>query len=323
MSIDERSGAPVRPTSLRAKNLNLLPVVLELLQTRSVTRASERLHLSQSSTSEGLAKARALFGDELLVRVGRSMVRTEFGDWLEPRLAESLRSIHDLFTEHPLDVESIDRRFVIATADYNVMLLAGPLIRRLRDQAPNARVQFIDLRRQSPRALERGDVDALIMPAGVIELGELPSMSLFEERYVAIAKRGHVASRGARDRRSGRARLTKKKLESAPYAAYRASADLVTSAAREALQRAGVETHEVMSIPQFTLLPNIVAETDALALVQERLAVRFAQQAEIEILEPGFEVPTLDMRAYWPPLFESDREHEWFRNQLLEIAATV
>ncbi len=62
--------------SLRAVNLNLLPVLRELLRERSVTRAAEKLHLTQSGVSEALSRLRYHFQDELLVRVGRKMIPT-------------------------------------------------------------------------------------------------------------------------------------------------------------------------------------------------------------------------------------------------------
>ncbi len=312
-----------RSGSLRAKNLNLLPLVLEILQTQSVTRASERLHLSQSTTSEGLAKARALFGDELLIRVGRSMEKTPFAEWLEPRLAASLEDLRELFTEQTVDVESMRRHFVVATADYIVMLFAAPLIARLQEQAPGVSVQFVELSGSTPRTLERAEVDLMVLPDGVIDLGSFPSNSLFEERYVVIARKGHPSLPPTRRGRSGRPKLTRRQFERCLYAAYRPSRDSPGSAASDALRRAEIEPREVLSTAQFTLLPHLVEESDAIALVQERLALKFQRLAAIEILEPFFEVPRLDIRAYWSPLLDADLEHAWFRSQVEEIAAAV
>ena len=83
--------------SLRTANLNLLPILRELIRHRSVTLAAEHLNLTQSGVSEALRRLRAQFDDELLVKVGRKMVPTAVALALAPRLEDILGATEDLF----------------------------------------------------------------------------------------------------------------------------------------------------------------------------------------------------------------------------------
>ncbi len=69
----------MRPVQLRNIDLNLLVPLKALLHERNVTRAAERIHLSQSAMSRTLDRLRSELGDELLVRVGRNYELTPRG----------------------------------------------------------------------------------------------------------------------------------------------------------------------------------------------------------------------------------------------------
>jgi len=82
----------------------------------------------------------------------------------------------------------------------------------------------------------------------------------------------------------------------------------------------GLEQNDVILVPSFSLLPLIVERTDAIALVQQRVAARFAETADIEIFAPPMRITPLQVCMYWATAHEQDRAHEWFRNTLKAIA---
>ncbi|MCK9504582.1 MAG: LysR family transcriptional regulator [Porticoccaceae bacterium] len=95
--------------SLRAIDLNLLPILRELLYSQNVSKAAERLHMTQPAVSDALARLRNQYGDEILVRVGRNMVITPFAKTLIEPLDELLGRIDSLTNANNQDaIAAID-----------------------------------------------------------------------------------------------------------------------------------------------------------------------------------------------------------------------
>ncbi len=118
--------------NLRQFDLNLLVALDALLTERNVTRAGERLYLSQPAMSGILSRLRHAFNDELLVRVGRHLEPTAFAAQLAKPVRECVQQIEDLLsTQRMFSPETEARTFVIAASDYVVLLLLGPLVKRL------------------------------------------------------------------------------------------------------------------------------------------------------------------------------------------------
>src|SRR5512134_1639571 len=124
--------------NLRQFDLNLLVALDVLLTERNVTRAGERLFLSQPAMSGILARLRHAFQDELLVRVGRNLEPTAFAAELAGPVHECVRQLEDLLNQRrPFAPESSSWSFQIAASDYVVFLVLGPLFRSLSEIAPN------------------------------------------------------------------------------------------------------------------------------------------------------------------------------------------
>ncbi|MGL4892577.1 MAG: LysR family transcriptional regulator, partial [Aeromonas veronii] len=102
---------------LRA-NLNLLPTLKVLLETRNISRAAELLHLSQPSISKQLAQLRSEFDDELLVREGQRWLLTPRAELLAAQLADSLGALERLYEAPGFDPSRCERVFRLASSDY-------------------------------------------------------------------------------------------------------------------------------------------------------------------------------------------------------------
>ena len=150
-------------------DLNLLPSLQALLELRNVSRAAERMHLSQPAMSAALGRLRRHFNDELLVRAGRGYELTPFAQALAPRVERALTDVQDAMQlRSEFDPASSDRRFVLAASDY----VTGVLIRHLRAliavEAPGVSVDYVPTSRASIRpGLESfGSVDLIVGPMG-------------------------------------------------------------------------------------------------------------------------------------------------------------
>jgi DNA-binding transcriptional LysR family regulator len=298
---------------LRRHNLNLVPILRELLRTRSVSRTAEAVGLSQSAVSAALARLRETFEDDLLVMVGRHLVLTEKGAALMEPTERAYLELEDLLRAPDFDPMAETRRFVVATADYVTFLVAPPLIRMMAEQAPRAAVQFVDVGDDIALQLTRGTVDVVAIPDDTAAaMGEgLLSRPLFRDEMVVIASRERGPSPGG---------LTLAAYQAGRHAMFQISARGQTHQDR-ALAEHGVSQQNRVYVQQFSALPAIVEATDCLAVCHRRLAERFAQTFAIAIHPPPFPLPPIEICAYWARSMRRDPAHAWFRGLLAEAAA--
>ena len=294
--------------NLRSVNLNLLPILESLLTTRSVTETATRLHMSQSAVSDALARLRVQFGDELLIRSGRGMLPTPVAQNLLTSVRDVVARIEAMVQTPTFDPAKLEREFVIATADPVIMTLGGALCELVCERAPRASVRFIDLHRHDYDRLRSMELDLVIVPQGFIRRQGLHHAHVYEEIFVCIARRNHPEIRK---------RITSSLYTSLPHVSFRT--DEGASHGMEA-QLIGLEQHDVIKVPSFSLLPFIVEQTNAIALVQKRVAERFSQTADITIYDAPVPIPPLDVCMYWARGHHQDREHQWLRERLISIA---
>lgn len=299
--------------SLRAVNLNLLPILRELLRERNVTRAAQKLNMTQSAVSEALGRLRVQFRDELLVRVGRKMVPTRAAQALAPKLEDLLFDAEDLFKPRRFDPAEVEREFLIATGDTVALALGDELIRRLSEKAPRSSIQFLSIQYVTRRDLEEGKIDLLIIPRGVIPQSVFAEEGLewslvYHEDWVCIARKDHPEFRDG---------MSLEALDRSPSVACRLDESSYLYGAIP-----GRRGTEQLRVSQFTLLPLMVMQSDAVAMVQRHVANWFAKHFPIDVFELPIPFPELDVCAYWAPIHSNDPMHSWLRAEIADICAT-
>ena len=298
--------------TLRGINLNLLPILRELLRQRNVTAAAKELGLTQSGVSEALGRLRGQFGDELLVKVGRSMVPTAFARELLPRLEEILGATEDMLKPSDFDPARNDREIRIATGDTIALALGKGLVERLARHAPRTTVRFFSVQSPTRTDLDEGKIDFLVIPRGVIPntvLSEdgLDRLTLYREDWVCIARSDHPEIKDT---------LSLELLNELPSVACRLDDLSYLHGAIPARRRT-----DQVQVAQFSLLPIMVAESDAVAMVQRHVAKWFARLLPIRIHELPIPFPELEICAYWSAFYRNDPMHSWVREQLQDIIA--
>ncbi len=121
-------------TLLNRLDLNLVRVFVALMETRSTTRAGEKLGLSQSAVSHALNKLRVICGDTLFIRTPREMHPTPRAEEMAPSLRAALHHVEAAFGPPEFDPRTSDMRFSVALTDYVAASLFPPLARRIRDE---------------------------------------------------------------------------------------------------------------------------------------------------------------------------------------------
>jgi len=285
-------------------DLNLLVALDALLSERSVSRAAQRLHLSQPSLSASLARLRTHFGDPLLERHGNSY------DWtpLAARLAESvtptLESARRIFEIEPdWDPTDSTREFSIYMSDYGLATIAPIVSRLTRAQAPGIRLRFM---LHNPAIIDDAaerlrSVDGIVLPHGY--LTDLPYTDLWKDDWVVVAAADHPAAREG---------LTLDDLAKSGWVFSFQTRTAFTSASRQ-LQQLGIEVNVEVVAESFLALPQFVLGTDRLAMVQRGVGWFIEQFKGVVLLEPPFEATPISNALWWHPVHRNDPAHAWLR----------
>jgi len=295
-------------------DLNLLVTLRALLEEGNVTHAGERVGMSQPAMSIALGRLRRHYKDELLVRAGRDYSLTPLAKSLLPSVQESLRLIDvALELSDGFSPATSDRTFSIVLSDYSIMVLIEPLLRRVHEQAPGVRLELSPIpadMQESDRGLLQHDL--LIGPLGFRFLGR--SEVVFRDRFVCIVDPGNPRLRDGW--------LSLADLGELPHAgATFGHAGL--NPAERALDDLGVHRNVQVSTVGWLSLPFVVAGTDLVAVVPERLARRVAAAAGVVIAEPPFGRVELVEAAWWHPTRTADPAQDWLRGVLAEAAQSL
>jgi len=280
-------------------DLNLLPQLQVLLELKNVSRAAERLQLSQPATSAAMARLRRHFDDELLVRNGRIYELTPFAHSLVPLVDEAMLHIQRATrVRSGFDAGSSEREFVIAASDYAAALMVGPLRRILLAEAPNVSVDFVPTAGSGIQGqmADYSKIDLLVGPTGYQMQGA--TKQLFRDSFVAVADAGNPLLQ--------RPRLTLADLARVPHAVGYFGEGISTPADK-LFDAGGVQRSVAAVVAGFLSLPLLVEGTD--------LAGRAQRGADIVVLEfaEGTEASLVEA-MYWHPSQTEDPASVWLRS---------
>ena len=292
----------VHDPSLSSIDLNLLVVLRALLRERHVTRAAGAVGLSQSATSHALARLRELCDDPLLVRRGQSLGLTPRAARLLPSLGRGLSDLQTVVNAEPAFEPATARRvFTLAMADYGIAVLLTPLLRELERSAPNIDLSVVSFPNLA-EMLEVGSVDLALVSKGQFS-GPFTTQDLFSDGFLCLVRSDHPR--------------VKTKLSLDTYASLRhvlvAPGGTPGSLVDTELARLGVSRRIAVRVSSFLVAPLVVAETDLIATMPERLARREAARYGLRLVQPPLRLPEFTLAMAWHPRLEHDPAQRWLR----------
>ncbi len=288
---------------VRDVDLNLLKIFDAVHVEGSVSRAAQRLGLTQPSVSHGLARLRALFGDALFVRVRGGVAPTPVASRIAPALADALHAVQSVLDDARRFDAARDRRtFRIHMSDLGEMVFLPPLMRAVRDRAPGV---ALETRQIEPAAL------AATLESGAIDLaiGHLPNLArdfahrhLFDEEYVTV-------------RRPPPPRTA--------TSARRAPADYIAITSHPPtlaiLRDSGLIDRVKLSIPHFMVVPAILAEVDCAVIVPRTVARTFRRFGLNRIAPLPHPQRHFAVGLFWSKRVASDPGHAWMRSLIIDL----
>lgn len=305
--------------NLQSIDLNLLVVLEALVEECNVTRAAKRIGLSQPAMSNALARLRRTFDDPLLVRTAEGMVPTPAAQALIIPVRHALAHLREALEEKAVfDPTATERTFHLLTSDYAEITLVAPLLQTLRKNAG-----AIKLRIQRPRSVfeppstsslaDSFDLAVGFYPDALALDARLHSALLWEEQNICLVSAKHPTING---------KLSLKQFAEAEHVAlfYKPSGPGVVDTL---LAQKGYTRKIAVQSPHFASLPFIVAGTNLIATVPERMAKPFARQLKLQVLPVPLDLPAFRLTLLWHQRHHSDPAHRWLRQTLLETAARL
>lgn len=286
-------------------DLNLLVAFHTLMEERSVTRAAERLHLTQPAMSAALRRLRESFNDPLLVANGKQMVPSPHAQELAPRVAEIVGNAQALISRSTrFDPRTSRRRFRIAASDYVTSIAVQPLLAEMAHQAPGIRCSVIAPHASVAEQMERGEVDCIISPEQY-QAQDHPTELLFEEEHVVL---------GWSENPLFAKPITEEEYQAAGHVVVEMSN---TPAFAEQFVRArGDARHIEVTVTSFTLVPWLLPGTQRIALVHARLARLFMDKLPLAMAPPPFPLPTMREMIQFNRTRATDQGLIWLREGL-------
>ncbi|HEX4829881.1 MAG TPA: LysR family transcriptional regulator [Trebonia sp.] len=306
-------------THLANLDLNLLVALRELVRERSVTRAAERLGVTQPAASAALSRLRRHFGDELLVREHGEYALTPLGAQLAEQVDGVCSAAERLFaTSARFDPATSEREFTLLMADYTIMAMGEALSLAMSREAPRARLH-IKLVRESLSAQYQDGIrfiDGIIAPSSVhgFSLPDSRSTELFRDRWVCLVDAANPVLDLPGVTLTDLARLP----WVAPY--YRIGQNPAPVPVMGQLALLGIAPRIAVRVESYLGVPYFVAGTNRVALMQERLATRLAPRMNLRVIEcPGQSEPIVEA-LWWHRQYEDDLANAWLRRIVVETA---
>ena len=312
----------MQPLNFRTLDLNLLRVFDEVMAERNLTRAAEKLAITQPAVSNALRRLREVLGDELVTRRGHGVEPTPRALALWPAVRHALAQLQETLSPGRFDPASAQTTFVLAMADATGATLIPPLIEIVEREAPGVSLRVVPLTTRDPRRLlddETADVAVGYFPAAMADLTARAqsdnvvaheSTRLYDSQYVCVMRADH------------------------PLAAVPMTLDLYCAARHllvsfsgkpfgfidGALAALGRERRIVLTVNQFFTAGRVVATTDLLTVLPRHFVGVASVRDELVWRPLPMTLPPVHVDALWHRRRNHDPAHRWLREAIARAA---
>ncbi|MDM0113742.1 LysR family transcriptional regulator [Variovorax sp. J22R133] len=296
-------------------DLNLLPIFVALLEERSVTRAADRLGMTQSAMSNALTRLRTMLQDPLFIRERYGMRPTPKAEALAPALTSALAALDTVVLgQQAFDPSRADQLVTIAPNSYVEFVFVPALTARLRELAPGIRL----------RTLPFG---ADIAATGVVSGTTAMALGRITDAPDNLVVQ-HIADDGLAcvvraDHPKVGTKITKAQYERMKHVNLLPAGGRLRAGLFQALERGGLKRDVAVTVTHFMSIPEIVAATDYCATLPKLICRRLASDSRLKVLPAPVDLGTFPMQMAWHVRYRHDPAHVWLRNLVADVAASL
>jgi DNA-binding transcriptional LysR family regulator len=295
-------------------DLNLLPVFVTLMEERSVTRAAERLGMTQPALSNALARLRVTMRDQLFVRERYGIQPTQMAEELAPVIAAALAKIDDVVLgQQAFDPMQAERLVTIAPNSYVEFVLMPAIVARLRAIAPGIRLRLTPFGSDLAETGIISGTTAMVLGRVVDPPDSLVVQHLMDDGLACVVRADHPDI-GDRMSREQYERL--KHVNVLPPGRLRVGLF-------RALEQQGLRREVAVSVTHFLAVPEMIAITDYCAVLPALICRRLADDPRLKIVPTPVDLGTFPVELAWHVRYRHDPAHRWLRAQVAEVAREI
>ncbi|MET3106924.1 DNA-binding transcriptional LysR family regulator [Oxalobacteraceae bacterium GrIS 2.11] len=301
-------------------DLNLLRIFDTVMVEQNLTRAADKLAMTQPAVSNALKRLRHAFSDELLIRTAYGVKPTPRAEAIWPAIREALSSLETAIAPAAIEPASFKASFRMAMADSTAAYWMPHLVREIEKSAPGINARMVPLVTRDPRSmLLHGDIDIAVgfFPGVLSQLtagqssanSPIRHNSLYTGRYVCVMRKDHPMANEP---------LTLKSYCEAHHL-------LVSFSGRahglidEILVQMNLQRHILLTVNQFFTAGRVVANSDLLTVLPQHLISSTGVESQLIWKELPIETPAVNVDMLWHERDARNPAHKWLRNNLIEL----
>jgi DNA-binding transcriptional LysR family regulator len=298
--------------NIKNLDLNLLRVFDTLMDEKNVSRAAEKLSVSQPAVSGMMTRLRHSLDDQLFIRSQHGIVPTIRAQELSGPIKKLLRELDAVLEPTLFKPQTAELTLSIAATDYSLRAIVEPFLLKLRDQAPNIKVSVRWINEHELfEQMERGIIDLALTTPEASPV-DLRAKTLFDETYVCVLRNEHPLLEDDT--------LTLEQFCSIDHAIVSYVGGAFEGMTDQVLRSLGKQRRVVLSVPSFLSLVNILKTSDLCAVVPRRLIANVQGLTTVNL---PFEVPGFTKIMAWHERTHGSDAHRWIRDSIVKTCNEI
>lgn len=292
--------------NLRQLDLNLLVALDVLITEASVTKAAEKLNLSQSAMSYSLKKLRTILNDDLLIRTSREMEVTPYARQISDRVSQILLEIQTtLLTKATFDPATSQETFKIALSDYAEATIGVHLLHQIANQAPAIKIRVNNLEKETVLdSLDENRIELAINACLPLKSWHIEE-NLYREEFVCVFRGDDsIAEISLTDY------LERSHILVSMRDDFQGKSDRI-------LEQQQQSRRVIWSTSHFMVVPFLLNNSDCIALLPRRMAQQCAKAMNLKILPPPIPLEGFTVSMVWHQRHTNNLAHQWLRQQII------
>lgn len=294
---------------MRHQEINLLLVFDAIMTEGSVTRAAERLAMTQPAVSNAVSRMRSAWKDELFVKDGRNIQPTQYAQNLWNQVRTPLKELQEAVDPGQFDPSTASRSFRLAAADVAIDMVWRPLRQLIESCAPNINIYAHPYNIvNGEQLLHDAEVD-LVIGGTSSESRLIVNEHLFQVNYVCIMRPEHPFATGE---------FTLEQFANAEHLFVSLSGD-IEGIVDQVLLQYGMRRRVAMSVNHFAAVAPLLTDSNLIAVVPSTPVAKDILSGELAVRLPPIDIPTKPVMCLWHRRQEQDLGLMWLRERVNNI----
>jgi DNA-binding transcriptional LysR family regulator len=292
-------------------DLNLLPVFVALMEERNVTRAAERLGITQPALSNALNRLRETLRDPLFIRERYGMKPTQMAEHLAPVIGAALASIDDVILgQQDFDPAHAARLFTIAPNSYVEFVLMPAIVTRLREQAAGIKLRLIPFGNDIIETGAMSGTTDVVLGRIVDPPDNMVIQHLMQDGLACVVRADHPQIGN---------QISKKQYERLKHVNVIPPGRMRVGLF-QALEQKRLKREVAVSVTHFLAVPEMIAVTDYCATLPKFICRTLARDSRLKVLPAPVDLGTFPVEMGWHVRYRHDPAHRWLRALISDVA---